>query len=99
MINRSKNERENIENESDRPLNRALDAAQAVPLKAVAESIRLRFPEPPRMVMQRTDMRKIQYSVERRRYNFAAETLGTTSVGEVGRATFDYFYRNQVEDD
>ncbi len=41
---------------------------------------------------------RIAYTVDRERFNNAAEVLGTTTIADVGRRTFDYFYDNQVDE-
>jgi hypothetical protein len=98
MLNKVKSERQNSEVPEDRPIAQALSRAPAVRLRDIQPSPRFSYPTP-KTVTARPNMRKIQYSVEKRRYDAVAEALNTTAVAEVGRQTFDFFYRKQVGED
>ncbi|WP_445279923.1 ATP-binding protein [Streptomyces sp. DSM 118148] len=99
MLNKVKSERQNAELPEDRPIAQALNVAQAVRLRDIHPSPRFSYPTPKPITVVRNNMRKIQYSVEKRRYDAVADALDTTLVAEVGRQTFDFFYRNQVGED
>lgn len=98
MLNRAKTERQSAETEADQYLGRALAEARAVPLRNIQQSQRLSYPASPTPPPAR-NVRKIQYSVDRRRFDQVVEVLGTAIVAEVGRQTFDYFYSAQVGGD
>ncbi|MDN3029746.1 ATP-binding protein [Streptomyces sp. S.PB5] len=98
MLNRVKSERQNAELPDDRPIAQALTRAKPVRLGEISPSPRFNYPAP-KAVTVRPNMRKIQYSVEKHRYDAVAEALNTTLVADVGRRTFDFFYREQVGDD
>ncbi|MEW1831203.1 ATP-binding protein [Streptomyces sp. NPDC088196] len=98
MLNRVKSERQNSELPDDRPIAQALTRAKPVKLGEISLSPRFSYPAP-KAATVRPNMRKIQYSVEKHRYEAVAEALNTTLVAEVGRRTFDFFYREQVGDD
>lgn len=99
MLNRVKSERQNAELPEDRPIAQALTRAKPVRLRDISPSPRFNYPVPKVVTAVRPNMRKIQYSVEKRQYEAVAEALNTTQVAEVGRRTFEFFYRNQVGDD
>ncbi|WP_458244928.1 ATP-binding protein [Streptomyces sp. MAI_2237] len=98
MLNRVKSERQNSELPDDRPIAQALTRAKPVRLGEITLSPRFNYPAP-KAATVRPNMRKIQYSVEKHRYDAVAEALNTTLVADVGRRTFDFFYREQVGDD
>ncbi|MGW0772692.1 ATP-binding protein [Streptomyces sp. NPDC002835] len=98
MLNRVKSERQNAEMPDDRPIAQALSRAPAVRLRDIRPSARFAYPAP-REPALRPNMRKIQYSVDKKRYDAVADALNTSAVAEVGRQTFDFFYRNQVGED
>lgn len=93
VINRLKKERQERPDD-DRPLARALEEAEEVPLGEVPESETMRAPPAP--TTPRPDVQRIQYSVERERFERVREELGASQPGEVGRSTFEYFYEEQV---
>ncbi|MFF3559964.1 ATP-binding protein [Streptomyces sp. NPDC002574] len=98
MLNKVKSERQNAELPEDRPIAQALAEAPKVRLRDIQLSTRFSYPTP-RLVVNRPNLRKIQYSVEKSRYEAVAEVLDTSAVAEVGRRTFDFFYERQVGED
>ncbi|MFF2222482.1 ATP-binding protein [Streptomyces globisporus] len=98
MLNRVKSERQNTDMPEDRPIAQALSRASAVRLPEIRMSARFNYPAPKEPTL-RPSMRKIQYSVEKTRYDAVADALDTSAVSEVGRQTFDFFYRNQIGED
>ncbi|MFJ4484204.1 ATP-binding protein [Streptomyces longwoodensis] len=99
MLNKVKAERQNAELPEDRPIAQALSQSRAVRLYEIKQTQKLTYPTPSRMVANKPAMRKIQYSIEKKKFDAVAEVLGVSTVAEVGRGTFDYFYGEQVGDD
>jgi Histidine kinase-, DNA gyrase B-, and HSP90-like ATPase len=99
MLNRLKDERQarNTDYERPAPISEAISQAPPVPLAQLPESETLTYPTPPQV--PRPNMQRITYSVERRRFELAAGALGTSTIADVGRQTFDYFYDRQVDED
>jgi hypothetical protein len=99
MLNKVKAERQNAELPEDRPIAQALSQSRAVRLYEIKQTQKLTYPTPSRMVANKPAMRKIQYSIEKKKFDAVAEVLNVSTVAEVGRGTFDYFYAEQVGDD
>jgi hypothetical protein len=97
MLNKLKTERQATTLETSRPLSDALEKAAPTPLQNIRPSPRLSYPAPP--AGPRRDVKQIRYSVDSRRFDFVAGALGTSTVADVGRQTFDYFYKQQVDED
>ncbi|MEV0623122.1 ATP-binding protein [Nonomuraea sp. NPDC050404] len=98
MLNKIKAERQVSESDGERPISVALSKATAAPLAEIRASDKLSYPQPPKPAAKPA-VRKIQYSVELDRFEQVTAVLGTSSVAEVGRKTFDFFYRYQVGDE
>ncbi|MEV4134422.1 ATP-binding protein [Dactylosporangium sp. NPDC049742] len=102
VLNRVKNERQNAETDQERPITVALEGARPVPLRSITtQTPVLRFPTPPPQVRARqpATVRKVQYTVDRDKYERVANALGAANTAEVGRGTFDYYYRHQIDED
>jgi hypothetical protein len=97
LLNRVKDERQASETDEDQPLSQALDAAPALSLSQITSSPTLVYPR--RSVVSKPSTQKIQYSVDNERFQRAAEALGTENKAEVGRSTFNFFYKQQIEDE
>jgi hypothetical protein len=95
VINRLKNEREGEDGEA--PVTAAVATARAVPVRRLRDALNVVIPvsPPKRRRLPRTEQ-KFQFSVERTRYEAAARVLGLSTVAEVGRRIFDYFYEREV---
>uniref|UniRef100_UPI001C0F06EB hypothetical protein n=1 Tax=Francisella tularensis TaxID=263 RepID=UPI001C0F06EB len=52
-----------------------------------------------RPASKKVRMQKMQYEVDRERFERVSEQLGTSTVAEVGRKTFDYYYDREIEND
>lgn len=97
FLNRLKAERQASETEDDQPLGDAVAAAPPHALSQISGSSNLNYPRPAPVVRPATQ--KIQYSVDNDRFDSVAEALQTTNRAEVGRKTFDFFYRHQIDDE
>lgn len=95
LLNDMKKERQYHDDESDRPLNAAVLAAQEVRVADLPSSDRVvapaAAPRPPAGHNQR-----IAYSVDRDRYEAVRETLGVNAPRDVGLGTFDHYYDTEV---
>ena len=96
LLNRVKNERRATEDTVGQPISQAISAAPQIPLARLPTSEKLTYPEPAAPPVRETQ--RIAYTVDRERFNNAAAVLGTTTIADVGRRTFDYFYDNQVDE-
>jgi len=94
VINRLKKERQDREPE-ERPLEAAVRAATEIPLDELPESETMRVPPLPPPVQG--NRRRIAYLVNRGDFDRVAETLGVDSAPDVGRETFNYYLRTQVQ--
>ncbi len=101
IINRLKSERQHGEDAEDMPVSSALGQARAVPLEdlpANAAPVAPPVRPTPAVPRPRPTVQKVQYNVDRSRYQEVADVLEVTVVSEVGRLTFDYFYEREVDD-
>ena len=78
----------------------ALDEAQDQPITSLSASTQMIAPAapPPKPKAPPTPkIQRIQYSVDKDRFDEVATALGATSGSEVGRLTFDYFYDQEID--
>lgn len=94
MLNTVKAERQT--GDEDQPISAALSRSRPSGLSQIGSSSRLNYPA---SRPSRPNTRKIQYDVERSRFERAGDALGTSTAAEIGRRTFDYFYSSQVGED
>jgi hypothetical protein len=102
VINRIKVEERTAVNEDDMPTVTAAAAAKLVGTDSLSESETFAVP-PPRKATRRSTpkkpvTKKMQFEVPLNRFQSVANKLGTSTVAEVGRRTFDYYYEREVED-
>lgn len=107
VLNRLKKEREEVveddEGEPDVPLDavyiRALSSAAPTPLKELSRSSSFTVPSIPKRTTppRRTAFQKIQYDVTREQFD-KAMSLGFPSAAHLGRRSFEYFYKREVDD-
>ncbi len=102
VINRLKSEERTAVNDEDMPTVRAAAAAKLVETGDLPYSQVFAVP-PPRKATRRPSPKKprtqkMQYEVLFDRFQETAKRLGTSTVAEVGRRTFDYYYEREVED-
>lgn len=98
VINRMKEERQHGETPEDMPLTLALKEARPTAIDALKPAPAFVAPQPRRQPRKvRATTQKIQYSVDRDRYQEVAELLEASAPAEVGRSTFDYFYEREAE--
>ncbi len=94
IMNRLKTERQERP-EAERPVSRELGAAQPTALADLAPSPAITVP--PRPPRQPPSVRRIAYSVATEEFDEVTDVLGEEAASEVGRRTFDYFYRREVD--
>jgi hypothetical protein len=94
IINRLKQERRDRDPE-DRPLDAAIAAATETPLRALPSSEA--FVAPPTPPAPPAPRQRVVYDVDRERFDQVAEVLGVSAPGDVGRGTFDHYFRTQVQ--
>lgn len=101
LTNRAKTARDNMEPEDEQPaILGALALAPNVRLSDLPPADTIVAPAPPESRKRRSppnDISRIQYVVERDRFLEVASALDLQNGSQVGRATFDYFYRHEVE--
>jgi len=102
VINRLKSEERTAVNDEDMPTVNAAAVAKLVATEVLPESETFAVP-PPRKVTRRPSPKKprtqkMQFEVQLARFQAVANRLGTSTVAEVGRRTFDYYYEREVED-
>ena len=95
VMNRLKTERQERP-EDERPVSQQLRVAQPTALAALEP--RSEIEVPPRPPRQPPSVRRIAYSVATDDFEAVARTLGISGPADVGRETFDYYYRREVED-
>jgi hypothetical protein len=109
VINRLKKEREEAPDEEDEgaqrdaeeaPYTAALAEATPVPLRSVQRSSVVVKPDLPKKTKpsRRRMWQKMQYEVPRDQFSRAMEVTGFSTMAELGRKSFDYFYKREVED-
>ena len=93
-INRIKKERQSSPEDS-RPAFDAVQTASATPLENLSASSR--FVLPPEATKTPTNTVKwIRYSVDPDEFDLVARELGVTAAVDVGRGTFEHYFRTQV---
>jgi len=97
VINRLKSERENKDASDSAPLTAAISAAKPVLISELPRHSNIVLPPPPPRPPRPSNQQKLQFSVDRDRYEAVADVLDTSVTAEVGRRTFDYFYEREVE--
>lgn len=101
VINRAKQVRSRLEDDEKKPeILVALDEAQDQPITSLSASTQMIAPAapPPKPKAPPTPkIQRIQYSVDKDRFDEVATALGATSGSEVGRLTFDYFYDQEID--
>ena len=101
VINRLKAEERTAISEDDMPTVNAVSVAKLVDTEKLPESETFAVP-PPRKVTRRPSPKKprtqkMQFEVQLDRFQAVSNRLGTSTVAEVGRRTFDYYYEREVE--
>jgi hypothetical protein len=92
-----------LDREKDRPpsdeelLEDLVSATQ--PTRVSAVSTTPKFVSPPREKIKLPETQSIQYRVEKARADRVKKTLRVTTLGDVGRRTFDYYYKLECQDD
>lgn len=95
VMNRLKTERQERP-EAERPVSQLLRNAEPT---ALAELLpRAAIEVPPRPARQPPSVRRIAYSVATDEFDDVTSELGITVPADVGRHTFDYYYRREIED-
>ncbi|WP_343466428.1 ATP-binding protein [Rhodococcus aetherivorans] len=102
VINRLKTEERTATSDDDMPTVKAAVGATLVPTDKLPPSEKFSVPalrsapRTPRPKKPRT--KKMQFEVLLDRFQAVANRLGTSTVAEVGRRTFDYYYEREIED-
>lgn len=100
VINRAKQVRSRLEEDDPKPrMLIALDEAPDRPLASLAPSAQMVAPPPPPpkpKTPPTPKIQRIQYTVDRERFEEVATALDASSGSEVGRLTFDYFYDQEI---
>jgi hypothetical protein len=103
VINRLKTEDQTAVDDESMPTVVASKAASLVRTENLDESERFVVPAfrkvTRRPASKKVRMQKMQYEVDRERFERVSEQLGTSTVAEVGRKTFDYYYDREIEND
>jgi hypothetical protein len=97
VINRLKNEREEADSPQEAPVTAALAAAVPTSVRELPPQHNVVVPAAPVNRRQPRTHQKLQFSVERDRYEAVAEALDLTTTAEVGRRVFDYFYDREID--
>jgi len=89
FLNQLDKENENLDDY--KPLQDAVAAMRAVPLRTAETRAKFDYPRPPpRVTLPRTG--RIQYDKNVEQINEVKKALGVTTYTDVGRGTFDYYY-------
>lgn len=105
VLNRIKSEREaeldeEIETDpSDIPYIRALESASATPLRSLPVSETMKLPALPAKKKSKprpSPVQRLQFDVPRDQADRAMDVLGFSTLAELGRRSFDYFYKREV---
>lgn len=94
VINRLKKERQE-QDSKHRPLLAVVERASETPLDALEESDVMIVP--PALPTPPARRQRIVYDVDREEFNRVGEVLGVDAPGDVGRGTFDFYLRTQVQ--
>jgi len=101
VINRVKQVRSRVEDDDPKPeILVALDNTPDQPIDSLTESSFMKVPEAPppkRREVPTSRTQRIQYEVDPDRFKVVARALGASSGSDVGRKTFDYFYRQEID--
>ncbi len=95
VMNRLKTERQERP-EAERPVSQLLRNAEPTALAELPP--RAAIEVPPRQPRQPPSVRKISYSVATDEFDDVASELGVNAPADIGRHTFDYYYRREIED-
>lgn len=95
VMNRLKTERQERP-EAERPVSQSLRNAVPTALGELAPHAAILVP--PRPPRQPPSVRRIAYSVPTDEFDEVSSHLDVTAPAEVGRNTFEYFYRREIED-
>jgi len=102
FLNRMKEERENDNPSEERPLEKIMEQAIAIPLSAISKTedtaATFTFPALPPVRRQKSDENKIVYLKPKAIVEKVKKALGVTNLKEVGERTFDYYYEMEVGD-
>lgn len=106
VLNRMKTEREaelDLDTDTDPndiPYLRALEASTATALRKLPVAERMRVPEiqPKRSRPTPNPLQRLQFDVPRQQAERAMMVLGFSALAELGRRSFDYFYKREVAD-
>lgn len=109
LINRVKNETDKVRelagagvaNLPDTPLSSTVESSPNIAIDQLRQSPRIVAPSSPQFPpapKSGPDIRRVQYQVEREKYDQLAEVLETHNGSELGRATFDYVWKREVGD-
>lgn len=83
------------------PLSSSVEATPNIPVSQLRESRKVVAPPTPQFPptpKAGPDIQRVQYQVERDRYERLAKVLETNNGSELGRATFDYVYKREVSE-
>jgi hypothetical protein len=98
VINKIKSEGEEADIPGSTSVTASLATATPVPVRELPESQSVEYPKPPPRRRKPKSEQKVQFNVERNRYEAVAEVLDATTTSEVGRGVFDYFYDREIEE-
>lgn len=102
VLNRLKKEREQGDGDGGEnvPYTRALHSATPTPLRDLPRSITVVVPPLPKKSTPRPRKiwQRLQYDVPVEKYERAMSELGLSTAADLGRRSFDYFYKREVED-
>ena len=93
-MNRIKKERQSSP-EGERPAFDAVSIAEAVPLANLTPSAVFEMP-PPAANRPSSNVKWIRYSVDPEDFDAVAAELDVTAAVDVGRGTFEYYFKMQV---
>lgn len=101
IINRLKAEERTASNDEEMPTVRAASQARLVSTDSLPSNESFAAPALKRVgrksAPKRPKTKKMQFDVLLPHFEAVAENLGTSTVAEVGRRTFDYYYEREIE--
>lgn len=102
VLNRLKKEREQGDDDGrdSVPYTRALDSATPTSIRDLPRSISVGVPPIPKKSTPRPRKiwQRLQYDIPVEKYEKAMSVLGLSTAADLGRRSFDYFYKREVED-
>lgn len=102
VLNRLKTEEQTATTDDAMPTVKAVEDAELTPTSELPINEKFQAPPPRRATkkkaVKKPRTKKLQYEVPLARYEEVSSHLDTSTVAEVGRRTFDYYYERELRD-